>query len=168
MTMPRQAGFTLPELLIILALLVLVALVAVPAFGDLQEHTRQQSIRDELKVSLLAARTRAISRLRDVELCASRDSQSCQKDWSSGWIMRDAKAQKVLRVTSLTEQGEPLRWIGSRSSILYRANGTSPLSNGRFLQCIDDEVSWQLIINRQGRVREGNAQENKTESRHCP
>jgi len=162
-----RTGFTLPELIIVMTLLALVAIVAAPSFADLQEHTRQQSIRSELKVSLLAARTHAIRNSQNIEICASRDGRNCHRDWSRGWILRDTKTQKVLRATALTKAGEPLRWIGFSPTILYRSNGTSPLSNGRFLQCIDDRVSWQMIINRQGRVREGNAQENVEESRHC-
>src|SRR5688572_23143133 len=61
-----QNGFTLIELMAVVAVATILALVAVPAFGDLIATTRARSAASALQASLWLARSEAIKRNRPV------------------------------------------------------------------------------------------------------
>jgi len=68
---------------------------------------------------------------------------------------------QLLQLTQLPTHDE-LRWSGFKQSIRFRDNGSSPTGNGRFYQCHKQQVVWQLILNRQGRLRQGTPAENSS------
>jgi type IV fimbrial biogenesis protein FimT len=162
-TMPdRDQGFTLIELLITLALLAIVANIAVPAFESLIVRNRQQALMEQVQDVLHNARAEAVLKRRTLEICGSSDGQTCSADWSDGWLVRAADNQ-LLQLTQLTSHDE-LRWHGFQESIRFRDNGTSPTGNGRFYQCHKQIVTWQLVLSRQGRLRQGTSAENSSAS----
>ncbi len=156
----KDQGFTLVELLITLALLAIVANIAVPAFDGLITRNRQQALMEQVEAILVNARADAILKRRTVEICGSADGQTCSNDWASGWLVRTSDNQ-LLQLTQLPTHDE-LRWSGFKQSIRFRDNGSSPTGNGRFYQCHKQQVVWQLILNRQGRLRQGTPAENSS------
>ncbi len=64
-------------------------------------------------------------------------------------------------------QKSSLQWAGFDKTIRFHPNGTSPTSNGRFYLCYRGGVAWQLILNRQGRVRPGTQKENNNLAAKC-
>ncbi len=166
MSLNRRAGLSLVELLFSMALLAISAAIAVPVFADLIERNRQLALQVELRSALQVARAQAVIEGRSVEVCGSRDGLSCSPGWSDGWLIRAARTQEPFRV----RHGDGLKglaWSGFGTSILFRGNGSSPISNGRFFQCHQGRVAWQLILNRQGRVREASFKENQAEQGRC-
>lgn len=153
-------GFTLVELLITLALVAIVANIAVPAFEGLITRNRQQALMEQVETSLNKARTDAILKRRTVEICGSNNGQTCSANWASGWLVRTSDNQ-VLQLTQLPTH-DNLRWSGFQQSIRFRDNGSSPTGNGRFYECHKQQVAWQLILNRQGRLRQGTPAENRS------
>ncbi len=153
-------GFSLTELLIILCLVAIVSSLALPNLNQYVQNNRHDNLRHSLQSHLKTTRSEAISLMRRVELCGSSTGQQCDHAWNQGWLIRDVATGATL---AYTRQAEPaigtgrLRWAGTGASsqtILYQANGTTAASNGRFILCAgDDTVVWQLVINRQGRVR---------------
>ncbi|MEK0364443.1 GspH/FimT family pseudopilin [Pseudomonas sp. CBC3] len=159
----KDQGFTLVELLITLALLIIVANIAVPAFDGLVTRNRQQSLMEQVESVLNSARAEAVLRRHTVEVCGSADGQTCSDDWASGWLVRTSDNQ-LLQLMQLPIHHE-LRWSGFQQSIRFRDNGSSPTGNGRFYQCDKQQVTWQLILNRQGRLRQGTPAENRSDNR---
>ncbi|WP_312703628.1 GspH/FimT family pseudopilin [Stutzerimonas nitrititolerans] len=161
----KDQGFTLVELLITLALLAIVANIAVPAFDGLITRNRQQALMEQVASVLNSARAEAVLQGRTIEVCGSSDGKTCSANWSSGWLVRTSDDRR-LQLTQLPSH-DALRWSGFQQSIRFHNNGTSPISNGRFYQCHGHEVAWQLVLNRQGRLRQATAAENTDKASLC-
>ncbi len=84
----RTRGFTLVELLVTLAVLVLVLTVAIPSMRNFVKNGRLTSAANDLAATLAFARSEAVRRGRPVTVCASTDGSSCDTaDWERGWIV---------------------------------------------------------------------------------
>lgn len=161
----KDQGFTLVELLITLALLAIVANIAVPAFDGLITRNRQQALMEQVTSVLNSARAEAILQRRMIEVCGSSDGKTCSASWSSGWLVRTSD-HRILQLTQLPSH-DALRWSGFQQGIRFHNNGSSPISNGRFYQCHKQKVAWQLVLNRQGRLRQATAAENTDKASLC-
>ncbi|MCW8161173.1 MULTISPECIES: GspH/FimT family pseudopilin [Pseudomonadaceae] len=161
----RNQGFTLIELISTLAILAIVASIAVPALTELIERNRQQALMHEIQNVLHNARAQAVMQRRTIEVCGSRDGQDCSTSWADGWLVRTASGQ-LLQLTQLPTR-DALRWNGFGQSIRFHDNGTSPTGNGRFYQCHKGQLAWQLVLSRQGRLRQGTPTENVSKASLC-
>lgn len=165
--MNRNQGFTLIELIITLSILTIAISMAVPAMVDLVARNQQQALRMQVQDTLQKARVRAVLYRQPVVLCGSEDTLSCSGNWTNGWIAQEEASQQILHVIQLATADE-LRWIGfGDQQIRFYENGTSPWSNGRFYQCYKQRIAWQLILSRQGRLRQGTAEENESKAALC-
>lgn len=162
-----QRAFTLIEMMIVVALLTILGLVAVPALQDFIERNRQQALYHQIIRAVQHARSHAITQRVQVELCGSHDGVSCHSDWSRGWLLRDSQQTTALAVTQLNSDRQRLHWSGFRPRIQFHSNGISPTGNGRFYSCYKNAISWQLILNRQGRLRTASRSENAAEQARC-
>lgn len=165
--MNRQGAFTLIELAVTVALLSLVATIAVPALTDVIERNRQQAVMNQLQSLLQDARSRAVMNGKIVELCPSADGVNCVNDWTQPWLQRRLSDAQVYSHIAPAASNGPLHWAGFTESIRFYSNGTSPVSSGRFFQCHRNEVAWQLIISRQGRIRLASKSENTENAGRC-
>ena len=151
-----STGFSLVELLVTLCVLAIISSFALPNLGKYLERNRQENLLHSLSNHLSAARREAISQKRRVELCGSSTGSGCDQAWAKGWLIRDSADKTTLRFNRL-EGRDTLKWLGAGTTsqgITYQANGTTLANNGRFVLCSNDgHVLWQLVINRQGRVR---------------
>lgn len=147
-----QRAMTLVELLTVVSVLGIVLTLGVPAMESLLHSNRERTLLDQLLAHHHLARSHAASTLRDTELCGSSDLRKCDGDWSKNWLVREISTNEVLAQYNLLPS-QRLEWRGFDKSLLYRGNGTTPRSNGRFTLCRKDRSVWELVINRQGRVR---------------
>lgn len=165
--MRTQHAFTLVELLIVLALVAITGNIAIPALQDFLERNQQQMLYQQISRALQHARSYAVTHRVPVELCASNDGLSCNSDWSHGWLLRELNQTSTIAVTLLNSDRQRLQWKGFNQTIQFHGTGTSPIGNGRFYSCHKGKVSWQLVINRQGRLRTEPDSENITEAALC-
>lgn len=167
----RSQGLTLIEMLIVVALLSLMAQLSVPAWQDFISKQRAQTLLHSLERAVQQTRNLAITHRTGAELCGSLDGRTCHSDWSSGWLIRLHRPQspqpEVLHYQHLNSSGLRLSWSGFQPRIFYHANGLSTASNGRFYLCRQHSLDWQLILNRQGRVRRASNQENRQADMRC-
>jgi type IV fimbrial biogenesis protein FimT len=163
-----QRGTTLLELLTVLSLLTLLATVGLPSVIDLVEKNRLTTLYDELHNTLHDARTQAITQGKTIEVCAYTQKIQCGTDWNNGWILRTAGTKEILRLNTSPHTKSSMHWSGYSKTIRFRPNGSSPTSNGRLIVCGQKELIGQLIINRQGRIRQGSNEENRAERNRCP
>ncbi len=91
----RNAGFTLVELMVTVAVLAILLAVAVPSFLDFMAASRGSSISAGFVVDMTRARSEAISANTCVKICQSDNAQDGTSatcvgtgdDWQRGWIM---------------------------------------------------------------------------------
>lgn len=85
-----QAGFTLLELMVIIAIVGVLSAVALPNMQDFISNQRIRAAVTEMQLSLLHARSEAIKRNDDVSLIPAGG------DWTDGWTV-EASGPTVLR-----------------------------------------------------------------------
>ena len=79
----RSAGFTLPELMITVAIVSILAALAGPSFSSLIASQRTRAASTDLYLALAKARSEAIKRNTNVTLSPKED------DWARGWEIRN-------------------------------------------------------------------------------
>lgn len=97
-----DAGFTLVELMVGVAVLAIVSIVAIPAFGSLISANRLNAQANEFLSAITYARSEAIRLNRNITFCNTTDGATCNADsgvWTQ-WLILDP-VNGVLQ-TSLT------------------------------------------------------------------
>ena len=90
MSMERQQGFTLVELLITIVVVSILLAAAVPSFMQAIKNNRVAGQANSLVVSTQMARNEAVKRGVGTTICsANADMDACSgsNDWSGGWIV---------------------------------------------------------------------------------
>ncbi len=173
-------GFTIIELMVVLAIAAILAAAAIPSMTEIVRRNTQESVINDLAGALAFARSEAINRGQKVSVCQSANGTSCATsgDWTAGWIVFvdpvdptapsisavvDANEQ-ILRVhppvpTSITKLflREGLTAGDVVASIRFDRTGflsTKAPSQGVFTVCRDTDASHAqgLLINTAGRV----------------
>ena len=160
-------GFTLLELLVVVALIVTTSSLLVPNLSALlsEKQTRQKSA--ELKQALIFSRNSAISMARSVVFCPVSTDGACGRNWNQELsVFVDANGDKtlndneqILRVLSPSRQSEHRAYNNARIS--FGPLGRSNVTAGSLSYCNTSTSQAQgtsLIISRMGRVREGKDQ----------
>lgn len=83
----RQAGVTMVELMIVVAIAAILATIAAPSFSDFINNTRLTSMMTQLTGDLSRARSEAIKRNSWVMVCARSTNTACGTDWNNGWLV---------------------------------------------------------------------------------
>lgn len=169
MALPRASGFTLLELVVVLAIAAALVGVAIAAVGDGLEAARAGDARARLLGSLSLAAHRAGIAGTHAVVCASRDGSTCsgEIDWTPGWIVFfDAnedgdRADTEPRLDHVPRLGGQVRLRSTigRTRITYQGNGGNAGSNVTFTLC-DGRGPAQarsLVISNSGRLRDSPA-----------
>lgn len=109
-------GFTLIELMIVVAVVAVLAVVAVPGLREFVQNNRLAAQSNEFLTSLALARSEALKRGQPVSVCHSADGASCGGSWGDGWIVFTDNAapasapvvDEVLRVTAELDGGSQM------------------------------------------------------------
>ena len=152
-----QAGFTLMELLIGIAVLAILTTLALPAFTQFIANNRLAAEANELVASFQFARSEAIKRGVQVQVCSSADGASCGGNWTQGWIaMADPGGpdQAVLRVWSPSD--DAFQFTPASSNVVFQPNGFSTAGAEQQIEmmlsgCTTDSAR-RILVERTGRV----------------
>jgi len=94
----RIKGFTLVELMIVLAVITIAMGTGTPSFTRLIQDNRQTSLGNQFLSAINFSRNSAITKRQFVTVCASSNSISCDTtSWQDGWIVFiDTDSDRVL------------------------------------------------------------------------
>jgi type IV fimbrial biogenesis protein FimT len=92
--MKRQTGFSISELMIVVAIVAILFAIGIPSFRYVTNSNRASAEVNGLLGDLMYARAEAIREGTPVVVCTSADSQSCANvtTWEGGWIICVANA----------------------------------------------------------------------------
>lgn len=161
----RMTGFTLAELLAVLAVLAITLTLGMPAFAGLQRRARVASVHHLLTTSLAGARLAAVKLGQPVTICPSSDGRRCRNDlvWDDGWILyrdpgRDeqpASAATILQRVEAIAPSLALRGTAGRRRVRFHPSGWASGSNISLRLCARQRrvLLGKVIVNNAGRPR---------------
>lgn len=165
----RHSGFTLVELLVVLAVMAILWAIAVPGYSQFMNFNRLVAATNDLVASLQLARSEAIRRGTRVTVCTSSApmdaAPACDAsaNWQQGWLVfvdggtkgvLDG-ADSILRVHGIVPQaaisatnfGDYVSYLPSGGS-----QGPNGLGNGTLHICLDGSKR-SIVINTIGRIK---------------
>lgn len=161
----KDAGFTLVEVVVVLAVAAILAAIAIPSLPGLIERQRVSSAVTSLTTHMALARMAAITHRRPAILCPSTTGTSCDPagDWSNGWMLfldndnnrRPGDTDDLLRV-DLEPRSRHLTLPGTRGrpQLRYLPDGRSAGTNLTINICNrKGELLGAVIVNNAGRAR---------------
>ena len=136
----KHTGFTLIELMVVLAIAAILTSVAVPSFRSMIQNNRLATQANELTGTMNFARSEAIKRGSRVTVCVSADQTTCTGGtaWAGGWIAfadPDNSAtftagDTLLRVRGTLEGGSTLG--GAATAVQYLPSGMLNAGTGNY------------------------------------
>lgn len=157
-----QAGMTLAELVVTLAVAGIISAIAMPAFGDMLTAARVRTAVSDLSADLALARISAISHGRAYVLCPSSDGLQCRRDgrWDAGWIGFHGGGSPPAAPPSGPGSHRQRRDDGigivsgsGRPHVRYLPDGRSAGTNLTIHVCAGDRVAARVVVNNAGRPR---------------
>jgi type IV fimbrial biogenesis protein FimT len=116
-------GFTLVELMVTIAVMVVLAMIAVPSFENVRLSNRLGAYATDLVAASQLARSEAIKRNAQVTLCASSNGSSCASNgqWEAGWIV--LSAGQVVQKQGTAASGYRIRDGAGQSALRFEGTG---------------------------------------------
>ncbi|MBT7139606.1 MAG: prepilin-type N-terminal cleavage/methylation domain-containing protein, partial [Gammaproteobacteria bacterium] len=149
--MQTPKGFTLPELLVVLALITITLTQVSTNLTDTFDQTKLLTIQHELGQQLQLARSEAIKRNRKVTLCKSDLDTQCNTsaEWESGWILFENidgdgnidGDDTILTKHHALSSGITVRGVGNfKNRVTYKPTGDST-SFSRLVLCSHNQLN---------------------------
>jgi len=179
----KTLGFSLIEVMIVIAVVAVLGTLATPLFSDLIRNNRMRAQVGDLMGHLAQARTEALRAGARVTLCPGSTSGCSGSAWESGWIgfidsnsnaSLDAGETTILSAPALSG-GNTLRSSDFASSISFRHDGASVTIAGQgqagvFALCdsrgyVDKARAVKISITGRTKVMQANA--NGSEISNC-
>lgn len=162
MTSGYKNGFSLVEVLSVVALLMIVLSLAVPSFKGLLTKTRLSLSSDQLYTALVLARSEAVKSNRRVTVCGREDTDNCGAGtWANGSIVFvDQVTQGVIddttEIVKVFYSDAPdisLSTENIGNSLSFNPDGSSDIS-GAFILCAPSDTvqPMRICISQSGTV----------------
>lgn len=135
-------GFTMMELMIVVAIVAMLAAIAAPSFRETLANSRVKTVATDIHLSLMRARSEAIKRNADVTVAA------IGGDWTAGWTVSGGiETHGAVSGSSVAIDGE--------DSVTYRSSGRTSAgavaisvtsSDTSTARCVTVALSGQPIV----------------------
>lgn len=164
-TMPRNAGFTLVELVVVSLVLAITAAVTLPSLAALVERNRALAVFHELTSSLAGARLAAAHLGQPITVCPTRDGRQCRRDlvWDDGWMTyidldrsdQPATTAAVIRHVQPSGTGIAVRSSAGRHRVRFQPSGWASGANISLRACSRraNRLLGSVVVNNAGRPR---------------
>ncbi|MGL4835150.1 MAG: GspH/FimT family pseudopilin [Shewanella sp.] len=160
--MKTSTGFSLIELIVTLAVMVILIAIAAPSLNENNEQIRANLAIKELQQTLLYARNTAISYGAPITACGLNDQGKCISNWQQGLsfftdngVVNQVDGQdKVLHTLGAFNKNDIVKY--NRAAIRFQPDGLAYGTNGTLKYCpgsASSQYSQALIVNQAGRVR---------------
>ncbi|MDT8991414.1 GspH/FimT family pseudopilin [Curvibacter sp. APW13] len=178
--MTRHGGFSLVELLVTIAILVILSAVAVPGFQGMMASSSLRAATNDVVAALAQTRSLAIKEGGRVTMCKSANGTACATtgDWEQGWIIFVDSVRNSPWTNASVDTGETVSFYtqalqgnvvvrgnsGASQYVSYSADGLSRQLNGSSLAAAtirvcstssaiaDNQRARDIAINSTGRV----------------
>ena len=142
----KSSGFTLIELMVVVAVLGLLASIAIPSFQSILASQRMRSVAFDMMTDLLFARSEAIKRGENVVLAPATGG------WTSGWTVRVSSSSEL--VSQKPGVGSSVTFLSSPASVTYDQNGrVSNISSSANFALTDGTRNRCISIDPSGRPK---------------
>jgi type IV fimbrial biogenesis protein FimT len=139
--MKREAGFTLTELMTVMAIVAILLTFGVPMFKNITTSYRMSSEVNNLLGDLMFARGEALKEGQTVTVCVSSTGAGCTLGaWQSGWIVYSNPTQAaapaagtILRVQPPFSPGDTFVASSGITAVTYNREGFAQTLGGGFL-----------------------------------
>jgi len=155
-------GFTLTELLIVLAIIALLALSGSGRMGELAARSHQNTAISTITSTLDRARAHSVTRGVQIGVCLADSAAHCTSDWSGVEILtfvdsnrngqRDVGEEEIFR-EPMSYPGLKLRWSGFQDYLVYTPDGSAPSNGTLYFDTTAGLTIAALILSKSGRVR---------------
>lgn len=128
---PGSRGFTLVELMVVLAVLAIAVGIGVPAFNGITLRNRLAASANEVVAALQTARMEAVRRNRRVVLCPTTSGTTCAgTNWGRLMVFVDQDLsgnangdEEIVRVADIVRPGAGVTVSGANDRIWFGSNG---------------------------------------------
>ena len=165
---PRQLGFTIIELLVVITIMSLMFSMAAPAFSSLVQRYQVRGEVDQFISLLAVARQTAISKGVVVTVCPKHSSEKDRCGSRNAWhlgtlVFEDLNGNRLMDGTDALIAGtaplehNTVQWraFRNRSYLRFNPTGLTDWQNGHFLFCpVNQQANLirQLVLNYAGRT----------------
>lgn len=148
----RQTGFTLIELMIVVAIIAVIASLGLPSFKRQMQSNDVSSDTNYILGFLSYARSEAVTNKLEVVVCSSSDNSTCagDADWNKTIIARQSNGT-ILKLLPATSSSNTL--LASASSFTFRTDGSASLGTINICAPSTDVSSRRVAVNGSGQTR---------------
>ncbi|MDR2871333.1 MAG: GspH/FimT family pseudopilin [Xanthomonadaceae bacterium] len=83
----RSSGFSLVELMAVIAILAVILIFGVPNFQNVMRYNRVTTATNALVTAVALARSESVGKLHGSRLCPSANGLACGASWNDGWMV---------------------------------------------------------------------------------
>ncbi|MGJ8668637.1 MAG: GspH/FimT family pseudopilin [Oceanococcus sp.] len=165
----QQQGYSLFELITVMAIVAITASLGVPSFRNIIQNNRISTTTNELLVSISQARAEAIRQNIRVRICSSKNPDAAipvcsDNNWSSGWaVLADTVGDNSFstKIAATRIDDKQLSILAGLNTITFNGTGLSEGFNNTSFGICDGRSSnpkhvsdmRNLVISASGRAR---------------